>query len=118
MFYIITFGKNKLIIQIFSVRLSHDDSPCTNDNENDHAVQPCFDYQFRSDDSQINMTIGTIFGNSQKGGCRGCQNKDWGDCMICSRYDSNDPTYKVGMGRVNFSPLGSGFGCFDFAWVR
>ena len=40
------------------------------------------------------MTIGTIFGNSQKGGCEGCQNKNFGDCMICSRYDSNNPTYK------------------------
>ena len=50
------------------------------------------------------MTIGTIFGNSQKGGCPGCQNKDWGDCMICSRYDSNDDSYKVGMGCINFYP--------------
>ena len=50
------------------------------------------------------MTIGTIFGNSQKGGCPGCQNKDWGDCMICSRYDSNDDSYKVGMGCISFYP--------------
>ena len=51
------------------------------------------------------MTIGTIFGNSQKGGCPGCQNKDWGDCMICSRYHSNDDSYKVVMGCINFYPL-------------
>ena len=50
------------------------------------------------------MTFGTIFGNSQKGGCPGCQNKDWGDCMICSRYDSNDDSYKVGMGCISFYP--------------
>ena len=50
------------------------------------------------------MTFGTIFGNSQKGGCPGCQNKDWGDCMICSRYHSNDDSYRVGMGWINFYP--------------
>ena len=48
------------------------------------------------------MTIGTIFGNSQKGGCPGCQHKPWGDCMICSRYDSNDDAYKVEMGWIGF----------------
>ena len=87
------------------MRLSHDDPPCMyNGDPNTQSQQPCFDFQFRSDDSPVNMTIGTIFGNSQKGGCPGCQNKNWGDCMICSRYDSNDDSYKVGMGCISFYP--------------
>ena len=67
------------------------------------------------------MTIGTIFGNSQKGGCPGCQNKDWGDCMICSRYHSNDDSYRVGMGWISFYPppmFGFVFGLVYFFSVQ
>ena len=74
------------------VRLSNPETaPCTKYDAASQANPICFDYQYRSNSLLVNMTLGTIFGNSPKlGQCWGCQNQDFGDCMICSDYKKDD----------------------------
>ena len=72
------------------MRLSNPEAaPCT--DASSIADPICFDYQYRSNGLLVNMTLGTIFGNSQKLGVSwGCQSQDYGDCMICSDYNLDD----------------------------
>ena len=53
----------------------------------------CFDYQYRSSDTPVNMTLGVIFGNSPGDSSVGswwCSAPTTGDCMICSNSKNDD----------------------------
>ena len=60
-----------------------------------HSNPLCFNYQYRSTDTPVNMTLGVIFGNSPQTSAEGswwctAPTSYYGDCMICSNSANDD----------------------------